>query len=209
MNSLIEIENLYFSYDRKTNVLKNINLKIERNKYYGIYGHSGSGKSTLLFLMGKILKPSSGKIMYAFNKDIKKHIGFVFQFFNLINELTILENAKLAQYIREGEENLKEIREFAEILGISKIMDKYPGELSGGEKQRASILRAVVGNIKLILADEPTGSLDMENKIIVFKLFKDLIQYNKTIVVVSHEKELIDFCDKKILLEDGLVKGEF
>ncbi|WP_129409904.1 ABC transporter ATP-binding protein [Marinitoga lauensis] len=197
MNNLIEINDLYFSYDKKTNVLKNINLKIEKNKYYGIYGHSGSGKSTLLFLMGKILKPSSGEIIYSFNDNIKKHIGFVFQFFNLINELTILENAKLAQYIREGKENLKEIREFAEILGISRIMNKYPGELSGGEKQRASILRAVVGNIKIVLADEPTGSLDMANKIIVFELFKKLIQYDKTVVVVSHEKELIDFCDKK------------
>ncbi|SHE87382.1 lipoprotein-releasing system ATP-binding protein [Marinitoga hydrogenitolerans DSM 16785] len=207
MNSLIEISNVSFSYDGKINVLENINLNIEENSYYGIYGHSGSGKSTLLFLIGNLLNPDLGKIEYRFS-NIKKNTGFVFQFFNLINELTILENAKLAQYIRNKKENLKEIKQFAEILGISELLNKFPTELSGGEKQRASILRAVVGNVKIILADEPTGSLDMKNKIIVFKLFRDLIKFNKTVIVVSHEKELMDFCDNKILLEDGKIKGE-
>ncbi|GAB6188334.1 ABC transporter ATP-binding protein [Marinitoga arctica] len=208
MNNLISIQNVSFSYNKKETILKNINMEINKNKFYGIYGHSGSGKSTLLFLMGNILTPSKGKILYNFN-DVKKNIGFVFQFFNLINELTVLENALLAQFIRRKQENIKEIKQYSEILGITKILDKYPEEISGGEKQRASILRAVVGEVKIILADEPTGSLDSENKLIVFQLFKNLIQYNKTIVVVSHEKELLDFCDKAILLNDGEIKGEF
>ncbi|KAF2956041.1 ATP-binding cassette domain-containing protein [Marinitoga sp. 38H-ov] len=205
MNNLIDMENIYFSYDKKNNVLKNISLSIEYNKYYGIYGHSGSGKSTLLFIMGKLLKPDSGKINYNIDKT---KIGFVFQFFNLINELTILDNAKLAQYIRKKRYNYNEIRDISEILGIENLLNKYPYELSGGEKQRASILRAVVGDVKLILADEPTGSLDMNNKLIVFNLFKKIVSLKKTVVVVSHENELINYCDKKIFLEDGILKGE-
>ncbi|MBM7559854.1 ATP-binding cassette domain-containing protein [Marinitoga litoralis] len=205
MNNLIEMENIYFSYDKKNNVLKDISLRIQLNKYYGIYGHSGSGKSTLLFIMGKLLKPDSGKINYNVEKT---SIGFVFQFFNLINELTILENAKLAQYIRKKEYNINEIKNISEILGIEKLLNKYPHELSGGEKQRASILRAVVGDVKLILADEPTGSLDMGNKLIVFELFKKIVSLDKTVVVVSHENELFNYCDNKILLEDGILKGE-
>ena len=208
MNNLITIQNLYYSYNKKENVLENINLEIKENKYYGIYGHSGSGKSTLLFLMGNILKPTRGEISYSFD-NIKKNIGFVFQFFNLINELTVFENALLAQFIRIKCENHQEIKQYSEILGITKILDKYPEEISGGERQRASILRAVVGDVKIILADEPTGSLDMENKLIVFQLFKDLIKYNKTVVVVSHEKELLDFCDKSILLVDGNLRRGF
>ncbi|KLO22668.1 ABC transporter ATP-binding protein [Marinitoga sp. 1197] len=204
-NKLIEMKKIKFSYDGKNEVLKNIDLTIQKNNYYGIYGYSGSGKSTLLFLLGDLLKPTSGEILYSF-KNIKKRIGFVFQFFNLINELTILENAKLAQYIRTKKENIKEIEKFSKILGIYKLLNKYPDELSGGEKQRASILRAVVGDVKIILADEPTGSLDFENKRIVFELFKKMIEFDKTVIVVSHEKELMEYCNKKILLEDGLIK---
>jgi ABC-type lipoprotein export system ATPase subunit len=208
MNNLIELKNIFFSYDKTKNVLNDINLNIEENNFYGIYGHSGSGKSTLLFIIGNLLKPDRGEIIYMFD-NIKKRIGFVFQFFNLINELTILENAKLAQYIRSKDENIDEIKKYSEILGINDLLHKYPGEVSGGEKQRASILRAIVGDTKIILADEPTGSLDTKNKLIVFELFQKLNKLNKTIIVVSHEKELMNYCNKGIYIEDGYLRGEF
>ncbi|APT75452.1 hypothetical protein XO10_02580 [Marinitoga sp. 1135] len=202
---MIEIKNISYSYDGNHNVLENINFSIPENSYFGIYGHSGSGKSTLLFLIGNLLKIQTGTIEYNFEFH-KKKIGFVFQFFNLINELTIFENARLAQLIRVKKENKNEIMDYANLLGIESIINKYPHEISGGEQQRASILRAIVGDTKIILADEPTGSLDLKNKEIVFNLFKELKNIGKTIVVVSHESKLLQYCDYSIKLENGKIK---
>ncbi|BBE31645.1 peptide ABC transporter ATP-binding protein [Tepiditoga spiralis] len=202
-NNLFEIKNLYHSYDGKNNVLNNINLKIEKNKIISLFGPSGSGKSTLLYIIGNLLTQSSGKVIYNF-ENIQKNMGFVFQNFNLINELTIFENCKIAQNIR-GYEDINEILELSKNVQISELLNKYPNELSTGQLQRASILRSIVGNTKLILCDEPTGALDSKNKENIMNIFSSL-KGKKTIFIVSHDDIVKSYSDKIYYIFDGSIK---
>ena len=205
LNNLLEIKNLCHSYDGKSNVLNNINLTLEKNKIISLFGPSGSGKSTLLYIVGNLLTQSSGEVLYNFN-NIQKNIGFVFQNFNLINELTIFENCKIAQNIR-GYDNNNEILTLSKNVQISELLNKYPKELSTGQLQRASILRSIVGNTKILLCDEPTGALDSKNKENIMNIFTSL-KDKRTIFIVSHDSIVKNYSDKIYYIFDGLIKEE-
>ena len=190
--------------------LKNINLEIKKGDFICLIGESGSGKTTLLSILSTLLKPKSGELFfeneeYSKIKNIdnfRKHsIGFVFQFHHLINYLTLNENVQLAN----DKAHTKKLDEIFSLLDIENIKSKYPTEVSGGQRQRAAIARALINEPKVIFADEPTGNLDSKNAQKVFELFKNLSKKGTTIVVATHNKELAQMADKIIEVKDGQI----
>ena len=197
-------------YYNKDKALENINLEINKGEFVCLIGESGSGKSTLLSNLSTLLKPTSGDIFYEKTnyKNIKnidsfrkENIGFIFQFHYLINYLTIKENIKLAN--EKASEN--EISELLNSLGINDLKNKYPTEISGGQRQRASIARALINNPKVIFADEPTGNLDSKNSQKVFEMFKELSKRGTTIIVATHDKNLAQMANKIYEVKDGKI----
>lgn len=192
----------------KDKALSNINLTIKKGEFISIIGESGSGKSTLLSILSTLLKPTEGEVFFENinSKDIKnidtfrqKNVGFIFQFHYLINYLTVSENIKIAnEYATK-----KAIENLLETLSIKDIADKYPSEISGGQRQRAAIARALVNNPKIIFADEPTGNLDTKNSQNVFDIFKKLSQKGTTIIVATHDTALSSQTDKIYEVRDG------
>lgn len=202
---MILLKNIYHSYNNET-VLSNISLKIEPNTFTILTGESGSGKSTLLSIMSTLLTPNKGEV-YLDNININhiinidkfrnKYIGFVFQFHYLIKHLTIFENILLV-----NPKKYATIDSLLKILDIQKIAHKYPNEISGGQRQRAAIARAIINNPKYIFADEPTGNLDSKNSKIVFDLLRSI---NATVIIATHETKYIKKNDNVITLKDGLL----
>ncbi len=203
----------------KTEVLKNISLRITENESVCIMGRSGCGKTTLLRILGGLLAPTAGTVYYRGEKisDYRRvrmeeyrrtQVGFVFQDYKLLDHLTIMDNMLLPLMLdhREVKMSVRKVEEMAEMLQISDRLDYYPHELSGGEKQRAAIGRALMNDPKLILADEPTGNLDEVSGQMVMELLirlqKDL---HKTLVLVTHDKEVADFCGRVINIKAGRV----
>lgn len=203
----------------KTEVLKNISLRITENESVCIMGRSGCGKTTLLRILGGLLAPTAGTVYYRGEKiaDYRRvrmeeyrrtQVGFVFQDYKLLDHLTIMDNMLLPLMLdhREVKMSVRKVEEMAEMLQISDRLDYYPHELSGGEKQRAAIGRALMNDPKLILADEPTGNLDEASGQMVMELLirlqKDL---HKTLVLVTHDKEVADFCGRVINIKAGRV----
>ena len=225
--NMVKLENVTKEYGEEGNrqvVLKGLDIGIEKGKMTAIMGKSGSGKSTLLNIMGFLDDRYVGEYyldgekVSKFSKKQKSRlrnekIGFVFQDFNLVNELTAKENVKLVVnfsnlYKKIGNRfSKKKINNMAENmlikLGLEKHMDKKPGQLSGGQKQRVAIARAIVNNPDLILADEPTGALDKKTGEEIIELMKELKNEGKTIVIVTHDKEVASKCDSQIIVEDG------
>ena len=204
---MITVTNLSHYYNKDL-ALENINLEIKEGQFISIIGESGSGKSTLLSVLSTLLKPSSGDIIYEGTnykiiKNIdnfrKENIGFIFQFHYLINYLSVEENINLAN----EKASKKEIFELLKLLNIENLMDKYPNEISGGERQRVAIARALINKPKLIFADEPTGNLDSKNSLNVFDLFKALTKKGTTIIVATHDKELAQKADITYEVKDG------
>lgn len=200
---MITTKNLTHYYKQDL-ALKNINLWINDKEFVAIRGESGSGKSTLLSILSTLLKPTSGEVTY--DEEIKnidsfrrEKIGFIFQFHYLIEYLSIYENVLLASI----EKDKKKILNILEFLEIDKIKDKYPNEVSGGQRQRGAIARAIINSPKYIFADEPTGNLDSKNSRIVYDILRDLTKGDSTIVVATHEEELIEKADRVINLRDG------
>jgi len=222
---LIETRNLYKNFRKDSqsiDVLKNINLKIFKGDKVAIVGKSGAGKTTLLHIMGTLELPSEGEIFFK-NRDITnlsenqlaslrgKNIGFVFQFHYLINEFTAIENVVLPAVVNGfKDKNIYERANFLlDKLGLGKRKKHKPSELSGGEQQRLAIARALINNPEILLADEPTGNLDTQTSQETFDLLDEI--YNEiemTIVIVTHNRELADRFERKIILEDGYVKAE-
>ena len=216
---MIELENITRSFGT-LQVLKGISLNIERGEVVSITGPSGAGKTTLLQIMGSLDKPDGGRVLYD-GKDItrmsekeisafrNKHIGFVFQFHQLLPEFTALENITIpmliaGQGIRQANARA---RELLELLGLADRADHKPSELSGGEKQRIAVARALANQPDVILADEPSGSLDTKNKEELHKLFFSLRdQLSQTFVIVTHDESLAAMTDRTIHLLDGAVK---
>ena len=222
MNKFIELLNLSksFSVNKKVKVLKKINFKFRLGKIYSLMGPSGSGKSTLLNLVSLIDRPSSGSIKYFGNQiDYNKNkvndlfrannIGIIYQQDNLLNDFTTLENVYIAS-LAAGSKKVEAISKAKQILksvGLLKRLYHYPSELSGGEKQRVSIARALINEPKIILADEPTGSLDKKTSEEIFSLLKSQINSKKTILFATHNRFFANKSDCLLEIVDGNIKS--
>ena len=214
---MISVNNLKFSYD-KLEVLKGIDLRINKGEIVSIMGPSGAGKTSLLQLIGTLEKPNSGSILIndinpntLKEKDLaifrNLEIGFIFQFHNLLSEFTAFENICIPGYISNDKKNVeKKALELIKTLGLEHRKDHMPNELSGGEKQRVAVARALINSPAVILADEPTGNLDSENSKILHDLFIKLNkELNQTFIIVTHNKELANQTNRVINLVDGKI----
>jgi len=201
---------------RKLHVLKDINLQIDEGSIITIKGPSGSGKSTLLSIIGTLDNADSGELLINgisiqentnIDKLRNKSIGFVFQFHNLISELTLEENVSLPKMIAKEQWDKDEIIELFEYFDLKDRMNSFPNDLSGGEKQRVAVMRAVINNPSIIIADEPTGNLDKENALKMMSLFQKLNTEKKlTIIIATHDEDVFNIGHKKYQLVDGYLK---
>ena len=198
---------------RKLHVLKDINLQIDKGSIITIKGPSGSGKSTLLSIIGTLDNADSGELLINgisikentnIDKLRNKSIGFVFQFHNLISELTLEENVSLPKMIAKEQLGKMELIELFEYFDLKDRMNSFPNDLSGGEKQRVAVMRAIINNPSIIIADEPTGNLDKENVFKMMSLFQKLNTEKKlTIIVATHDEDVFNIGHKKYQLVDG------
>ena len=218
MNNLIELSNLNktFINQKRINVLRKINYKFKKGKIYSLIGPSGSGKSTLLNLMSLIDRPTSGAITIE-NKRIDftnskkndflraKKIGIIYQQDNLLSDFTAIENIYLASLAagNKKEFSLTKSKILLRKVGLTSRSNHYPSQLSGGEKQRVSIARALINNPQIILADEPTGSLDLETAKGVFEILKNQINPNRLIIFATHNRFFADKSDCLLEMING------
>jgi lipoprotein-releasing system ATP-binding protein len=218
---MIDIKGITKSFG-KLEVLKGIDLHINKGEVVSIVGPSGAGKTTLLQIIGTLDKPDSGDITIdgidVSQLSTKKlsdfrnqHLGFVFQFHQLLPEFTALENIMIPAFIsgQSRSEAKARAEELLDFMNLSERANHKPAELSGGEKQRVAVARALVNHPAVILADEPSGSLDTKNKAELHQLFFDLRdKFGQTFVIVTHDEELAKTTDRTIHLKDGLIIGE-
>tara|TARA_B100000945_G_C20286646_1_gene551325 strand:+ start:48 stop:731 length:684 start_codon:yes stop_codon:yes gene_type:complete len=222
MNNFINLRNVSKIYFKKNKIkaLNKISIKFELGKTYSIIGPSGSGKSSLLNLLSLIDKPTSGTITIN-NKNIDydnkdyndkyraSTIGLIYQNYNLLNDFTALENVSLAELALNENINSKKsnAKKILSNLGLLKRINHFPTELSGGENQRVAIARAIINKPKIILADEPTGNLDLTTSKSVFKSLFDLKKSNRLIIFATHNRFFADMADCKIEMIDGSIKS--
>ena len=218
MIHLTNIEKSFGSLD----VLKGIDLEINKGEVVSIVGPSGAGKTTLLQIMGTLDRPDSGKVIVD-GVDVStlsqkklsdfrnQHVGFVFQFHQLLPEFTALENIMIPAFIagKSQKEAKRRALELLDFMGLTERAEHKPNELSGGEKQRVAVARALVNNPAVILADEPSGSLDTKNKGELHQLFFDLRdKFGQTFVIVTHDEQLASITDRTIHMKDGRILEE-
>ena len=215
---MIEIKYISKTFKRgadEFNALVDVSLKINKGDYFSISGASGSGKSTLLNIIGGLIRPDSGELLFK-GKNIydergkflglyrKRDVGFVFQQFHLMPYLTIAENIRLSCYERS---HADAINEYLEKCSLENIKDKYPSDLSVGEKQRTAFIRAIISNPELLLADEPTGNLDPQNSEILMALIEEFHKKGGTVVLVSHDPDVTRYSNLNIEIEHGRIHG--
>lgn len=222
--NIITVKNIHRTYKHektKIPVLRGINLSVKEGEWIALLGASGSGKTTLLNLIGCLEKPDEGSIFYreidylGLSKQSKtklrcNKIGFVFQAYHLLPELTVLENVKLAAMLNgKNRQSTDLANKILEQVGLNHRLSHHPGELSGGEQQRAAIARALVNNPELILADEPTGNLDSKTGEEILGIFKDLhSRHSKTIIMVTHNREIAQLANRTVVIKDGRISEE-
>jgi len=198
-------------------VLKGIDLEISQGEIVSIVGPSGAGKTTFLQILGTLDRPDSGTIVYdgsevnslkekQLSRFRNRHIGFVFQFHHLLPEFTALENVCIPAFVaNESRANAeRKAREILSFVALDARLEHKPNELSGGEQQRVAVARALINNPSVILADEPSGNLDSQNKQELHELFFTLREkYKQTFVIVTHDKELANMADRMLTMQDG------
>ena len=199
--------------------LNGVDLEIKPGEFFTLLGPSGCGKTTLLKIIGMLNEPSKGTVLYK-GKNIQEiygenlarirrtEIAFVFQDYYLMNSLTVKDNIMLPLILNENDlkEGIKSVRKIAAEFGIFNLLDKYPYELSGGEKQRTAICRAMIENPELILADEPTGNLDSNTSLQVIKTLVHINEtLNKTVVMVTHDPKMASYGKRTLFLKDGVI----
>ncbi len=222
--TILELQNVFKTYHLgklDVPVLKGVNIKIRRGEFVSITGPSGCGKSTCMHIMGCLDTPTSGKVVLG-NKDVSKlsdgrlaevrgrKIGFVFQTFNLIQNLTVIENVMLPMMFQGASKSdrVRKATELLEMVGLEKRLDFKPTEISGGEQQRTAISRALANEPEIILADEPTGNLDSRMGGVVIDFLKKINKENNiTIIVVTHDMDVAKRADRIIHLKDGSIVG--
>ncbi len=214
---LIDVKKSFLEGKQKIDVLKGINLKFQHGKWYTIYGASGSGKTTLLNILGGLEKPDEGSLLYDekevynfgdFQLSIWRNlkIGFVFQFFYLISELDIEKNIVLPLKINNLKLDRVWFEKLVNVLNIKNLLKRNPLTLSGGEKQRVAMARAVINKPDFIIADEPTGNLDSGNSSVIIELLSKLKEENDVgIILATHESDLMDAGEFKYQLKDGVI----
>lgn len=219
-NELVSVSGIHKSYG-PLEVLKGIDLTINKGEVVAIVGASGAGKSTLLHIIGTLDNPDNGKVLingvdvFAYTPSRlagfrNKTIGFVFQFHNLLPEFTALENVMIPALIsKQNVERAKaRAKELLALLGIAERSEHKPSELSGGEQQRVAVARALINEPALILADEPSGNLDSKNARELHQLFFDLRKrFNQTFIIVTHNEEFAAMADRKLVIRDGIISA--
>ena len=218
-DTMVYTEKLVKAYqigEEKIEVLKELTLSIPKAKFIALRGPSGSGKTTLLNIIGGIDRPTSGKIFVDgqdltlkdedFLSDFRcNNVGFVFQAYNLVSTLTMAENVAFPmEWIRKPEREIeKRVIELLEVVGLQNRANHFPSQLSGGEQQRVAFARALANDPNLVLADEPTGNLDLKNAQKIIQVLQLLKERGKTVIVSTHDKEIIELADQVLCLEEG------
>ena len=218
-----DIQKIYEEGSVRVHAVKGVTLSVDAGQLVLLMGPSGSGKTTLLSMMGCILKPTKGSLRIMGEEVInwnenslpltrRRHIGFIFQHFNLLSALTALENVEVSLNLKgiKGKEGNRIARDLLEQVGLGDRCDFLPMDLSGGEKQRVSIARALAGKPSIILADEPTGNLDSQTGRKVIELIKQLaVKESKSIVIVTHDSRITDLADRIYHIEDGILTNGY
>ena len=218
---VIRLDDVCKDYDDDMHALKHLNLIVNKGEFVFVVGSSGSGKSTLIKLLLKEIGPTSGKI-YVMGRDIsrlkkndiaryRRNIGIVFQDFRLLPEMTVFENVAFAQRVIETpiKKIKRDVPNILSIMGLSERLDAHPSELSGGEQQRVALARALVNNPMLLLADEPTGNLDPRNSWEIMRLLEDVNKRGTTVIVVTHNREIVDMMQKRVVhLNKGVLVND-
>ncbi|WP_195467629.1 ABC transporter ATP-binding protein [Clostridium sp. D43t1_170807_H7] len=221
--TILEIKNLRKVYStrfgtNKIEALRDISFSVENGEYIAVMGESGSGKTTLLNILASLDKVTSGEVLLKGKnitnikeKDMaafrRKHLGYVFQDFNLLDNFSLQDNIFLPLVLagKNHKEMEEKLRAIAEVIGIKKILEKYPYEVSGGEKQRAAIARAIITNPELLLADEPTGSLDSKTTAEILTLFSKINSLGQTIIMVTHSVLAASHASRVLFIKDGKI----
>lgn len=213
---MLEINTVSKKYKANGHVftaLDAVSLNIKKGEFMAVTGKSGSGKSTLLYVIGGLIQPDTGSVLYMdrniYNqsrseKDAyrKKEIGFVFQQFHLMPYLSVLDNIRLACYDKN---HFQHIESYLEKCSLTALRDKFPAELSVGEKQRTAFIRAIISNPKVLLADEPTGNLDPDNSRILMNLISSFHRNGGTVIMVSHNHDIVKYADRAITIDKGKI----
>jgi lipoprotein-releasing system ATP-binding protein len=204
---MIEAKNITHRYQREI-ALADVNLQVQSGEFLAVTGASGSGKSTLLAILSTLLRPTEGSVFFS-GADIaslktldtlrRETIGFVFQFHYLINYLTVSENVKLASPTASS----SDVDSKLEALDILELRDRHPDEISGGQRQRAAIARAIINEPEVLFADEPTGNLDSTNSKRVYEIFRALCDQGSTVVLATHDQRISEIADRSIEVRDG------